>query len=259
MARAANPNPRSLKWLAAIALILLAAVSANLALNWAGRLPGIAIKAVSIKGSTDQVPQAALQAAVKRVVKDNFFTVDVNSVRVEFEKVPWVRGASVRRIWPDKLEITLDTHIPLARWGREALVNIRGEVFRAEYVGELPRFAGPPGSEREVAEAYRDFRAILGQANLTLKEVELSPRRAWQVKLGNGMLLELGRIEMRERLGRFVAVNRLQPELQTRRGHADLRYPSGFALKLNSPATEDAALRKAETPKAKNKEMHKPR
>lgn len=233
MARpAAKLNPRPLKWIAAIAVTLLAALGANLALNWAGRLPGIALKTVAFKGTLNHVTPETLDAMVKRVVRGSFFTVDVKAVRSEFEKVAWVRAASVRRVWPDRLEITLEEHVPLARWGTEALVNTHGELFRAEYAGELPRFVGPSGSEREMAEAYRDFRDVLKEVGLTQKEVLLSPRRAWQVKLTNGMQLELGRIDIAKRLARFVAVNKMVPELQERRGRADLRYPNGFALKL---------------------------
>jgi len=157
-------------------------------------------------------------------------------VRAEFEKVTWVRSASVRRIWPDRLEISLEEQEPLARWGTDALINTHAEIFHADYAGDLPHFVGPVGSEREVADAYRDFSDILAKAELKPKEILLSPRRAWQVKLASGMVLDLGRVEMRERLTRFVAVSKQVPELQERKGRADLRYSNGFALKLTGTA-----------------------
>ncbi len=35
----------------------------------------------------------------------------------------------MRRVWPDRLDVTLEEHVPLARWGKDALVNTHGERF----------------------------------------------------------------------------------------------------------------------------------
>jgi cell division protein FtsQ len=240
-------NPRAWKWIAAFVMVLAAIIGANLILNWMGTLPGIAIRNVSIKGDLKHVESQAMQSVVKRAVRGNFFTVDVRAVRAEFERVPWVRAASVRRVWPDTLEVSIEEHEALARWGDDGLVNTHGEIFRAGYDGELPRFVGPQGSEKEVSETYAAFREILKSASLKPAEILLSPRRAWQVKLATGMTLDLGRVDMHRRLARFVAVNQLVPELQDRRGRADLRYPNGFALKLARPAAKEETSKRKKT------------
>ena len=231
-----KPPARALKWVVAIVVVLVVAIGANVTLNWVVTLPGIAMRTVSFKGPTKRVDPEALQFVVKRVVQGNFFSVDVRAVRREFESVPWVRAASVRRVWPDRLEVTIEEHEPLAQWGAGAMVNTFGEIFRADPIANLPRFAGPLGSEKEVAEAYRDYERILEGSGLAMAEITLSARRAWQLKLGNGMVVELGRIDMQKRLARFVAVNKAVPELKDRRGRADLRYPNGFAVRFSGPA-----------------------
>jgi cell division protein FtsQ len=220
-----KPPARALKWVAAIVVVLAVGIGANVTLNWAATLPGIALRTVSIKGPTKRVDPEALQ----------FFSVDVRAVRREFESVPWVRAASVRRVWPDRLEVTIEEHQPLARWGTDAMVNTFGETFRADPIASLPRFAGPVGSEKEVADAYREYQKILEGSGLEIGDITLSARRAWQLKLGNGMVVELGRVDMEKRLARFVAVNKAAPELKDRRGRADLRYPNGFAVRFSSP------------------------
>lgn len=242
-------NLRWLKGVVAIVAMLTVAFGAHRALMWIRGLPLVAIKTIRIEKPLKRVSLPALQAATKNAVHGNFFTTDMKSVRAEFEKVPWVRSASVRRIWPDRLDITLEEHEPLARWGSDALVNTYAEVFHADYTGDLPHFVGPLGSEKEVTEAYRDFSDILMKAQLQPKEILLSPRRAWQVKLASGMVLDLGRVEMRERLTRFVAVSKQVPELQERKGRADLRYSNGFALKLTGMVLPKQATDKVQTKK----------
>ena len=46
------------------------------------------------------------------------------------------------RQWPHRLEISVEEHVPLARWNDAALVNAQGEVFNAAYKAPLPRFTG---------------------------------------------------------------------------------------------------------------------
>ncbi len=60
--------------------------------------------------------------------------------------MPWVRKVALRRQWPRRLEVTIEEHSPLARWNDAGLVNAQGEVFVADYDGELPQFDGPEGS-----------------------------------------------------------------------------------------------------------------
>jgi cell division protein FtsQ len=223
---------RWLKWIAAIALVVVMAAVANLAFNWPVIVPGIAVKEVVIKGELQRIKREIPDALVGRVMKGNFFTVDIGNVQSEFEKLPWVRSASIRRIWPDRLEVTLDEHVPLAHWGSGALLNDHGEIFKAEYEGDLPRFVGPAGSEKEMTSAYLQYQSQLRKVGRRVVEITMSARRAWSVKLDSGMVLALGRSDAQQRLERFVAVDKLIPELKDRRGYVDLRYPNGFAVKL---------------------------
>ena len=125
----------------------------------------------------------------------------------------------------------------LARWADGDLVNTYGELFTADSAADLPRFAGPPGTERDVAERYRRFCDLLAPLHLQPVEVKLTQRFAWELRLQDGLLLELGRDGGKEgaddRLARFV---RVYPETLARYGrkfeYVDLRYPNGFALRV---------------------------
>jgi cell division protein FtsQ len=76
--------------------------------------------------------------------------------------------------------------------------------------------------------------------------VQLSARRAWQIQLANGLVLELGRDQARqsleERLTRFVAAYpRIAAGLDRRPEHIDLRYPNGFAIRVPRSAAAQSA------------------
>src|SRR6478735_56949 len=89
---------------------------------------------------------AYLEAVVRSELSGTFFTLDLARARQALAQVPWVRSAGLRRQWPRRLEIEIEEHAPLARWNDAGLVNTRGEVFVADWNGDLPQFSGPPGA-----------------------------------------------------------------------------------------------------------------
>src|SRR2546430_3983866 len=121
-------------------------------------------------------------------------------------RLPWVRCATVRRVWPDRLEIGIEEHVALARWGADALVNTYGERFTGSADEPLPLFSAPAGSEAEVTRRYARFSALVASLESPIERVVLSARHAWSLRLANGLQLTLGRdAELAEqRLERFV-------------------------------------------------------
>ena len=224
----------------------LYAVAALLALviGWklAARQPMFELREVTVGGALTHVTRGEVEALVQRELKGNFLTLDLAAVSASFQKLPWVRNASVRRQWPARLEVALEEHVPLARWGSHALVNAQGEVFRASYNGELPVFIGPEGAAREMAIQYRYFRTSLDAIGQTPVRVEVSPRRAWKLKLANGVTLVLGREQVEARVARFVAAyERAFVPLGPGVNYVDLRYANGFAVRFPEPRRDKTA------------------
>ena len=210
------------------AALLLAAYAA---LHYFKRLPDFALREVRVANALAHVTTDQLEAVVAREVEGNFFTLDLERARAAFEKLPWVRKASVRRQWPARLEVAIEEHVPLGRWGDAGLINTYGESFTAAFSGALPLFVGPPGSEKEITAQYIRFQRSLAAIGLVPVEVQVSPRRSWQVRVASGMTLQLGRDDVEARLNRFVAVyGRTVGRLQRRLAYIDLRYPNGFAV-----------------------------
>jgi len=152
------------------------------------------------------------------------------SVRERREARAWVRDCSVRRAFPGALEVSIESHAPLARWDDERLVSVRGEVFAADYDGELPGFAGPEGTAPEMATAWKDIARAAAPLASPIAELRLSERRAWQAKLASGLVSSWAR----GRRGAARALRGVWPRVAAQAGtatHADLRYPNGFALR----------------------------
>jgi cell division protein FtsQ len=216
---------------AILAVAFLAAFYATVAVVLS--LPLFPLREVRVMTEPRFAQRAEIEAVVQRELRGNFFTLDLARTRAAFERLAWVRKADVRRRWPDRLEVTLEEHAPLARWGTSALVNTQGELFEAPYEGKLPVFNGPNGFAKEMAIQYVYFRRTLEPIGRRPMQVNVSPRRAWSLRLDSGTWLELGRTDMEGRVARFVqnypqAVNVLGRRIE----HVDLRYANGFAVRV---------------------------
>ena len=210
------------------------------------RLPDFPLREVRVSGELAHVTRQQIEELARREFAGNFFTLDLARARAGFAKLPWVRSATVRRQWPDRLDVEIEEHVPLARWGAHGLVNTHGEVFVAAYDGELPLFVGPEGSAKEMAIQYAYFSRTLGSVGRTPAQVHFSARRAWQVRLDNGLVIELGRERIEARLERFVAFYaHTIGSLQRKLDYADLRYPNGFALRIPELRREPPSERRA--------------
>jgi cell division protein FtsQ len=218
---------------------------------WLAQRPMFTLKAIRIEGvggtQLRHVNAATIRNTALPRIKGNFFTTNLETVRVAFEAVPWVRKAAVRREWPNKLIVTIEEHQPLGTWGEDGrLLSTKGDVFtanlaEAEEDGDLLEFEGPEGSEKEVLARYRDLRDWFAPAHLAPEAVQLSGRYAWKVKLDNGMTVELGREQskttLKERVERLIGVYpQLVARLQDRIESVDMRYPNGLALKAEGLA-----------------------
>ena len=224
-------NPRLLNAAAGFLIGLVVLACALTGAHWMLRSSLFPVRSVEVVTPLKQAPRGAVEAALR--MQGNLLAVDLAGLRASLEHLPWVRRASVRRAWPDRIEVALEEHVALARWGNEGLVNTQGERFAGETKAELPLFVGPPGSEGEIARRYARYSELVRPLGSPIERVVLSQRYAWQLTLANGMQITLGRdAELAERrLARFIEAYGGQAQAN----HVvDLRYPNGFALRQRS-------------------------
>ena len=200
-------------------------------IHYALQLPVFKLRTVKLTYTPQQVDLNQVNRLIKNSVGGSFFTVDLEKTRRVFEQLPWVRKVEVRRQFPWGLEVTLEEHVPMARWNDSALVNTFGEVFEGQSKLSLPDFNGEPDTAKQLAERYADFSRQLEKVQRSIVQINLSQRYAWQLRLDNGMVLELGREQMTQRLARFVSVYPYSlAEMANRVVNVDMRYGSGFSV-----------------------------
>jgi cell division protein FtsQ len=224
-------NPRLLNGAAGFLVGLTVLACTFAAGNWLLRSSLFPVRVVEVSTPLEHVSRKDLQAVLAHYAAGNFFAARIDEVRAAAEQVPWVRRASVRRVWPDRLEVAIEEHVAFARWGSEGLVNMQGERFAATSDAALPLFIGPPGSEAEITRRYARFAEMLAPLGSPLERIVLSARHGWQLRLANGLQITLGRDvdAADDRLARFVEAYARSGSV--RADVVDLRYPNGFAVR----------------------------
>lgn len=243
-------DTKALTALAATLSVMAAVALLAAAVHWLARQSAFAIREVVITTPLVHASAPHLEAIVRDELAGTFFTMNLDRARASIGSVPWVRAVALRRHWPPRLEIAIEEHAPLARYGDGLLVNTFGETFAARHEGTLPRFSGPEGLAAEMTDRYREWTALLAPLALEVDELALSARGGWRIRASGSdgpLTLELGRDDASARLKRFVAAHARTVGTLARQGtrieHVDLRYRNGFAARV--PGFREGATKKA--------------
>lgn len=245
-ARRKQPFRPDLGWVRpALALftVLGSAAGLTLMLEWMKDPQQWPVQRVQVEGDFRHLRAEQIQAAVAQPAEAGFFVVDVGELQARLQTLAWVDQVSVRRVWPDELDIQVREQRPVARWGADGFVNARAEVFTPEQkvaLDHLPQLQGPDGNQQRVLDMYARLQALVRPLQLDVNRLVLTARRAWRVQLSNGLTLEVGRRDPLQRVARFV---RVYPAILAAgtEGHmtaVDLRYSNGFAAHWQAAETE---------------------
>ena len=191
------------------------------------------VRVVGIDGEMHYLQRERLERAGIQAVKGSFFSVDLARIRAELADLPWVDSVTIRRVWPDTLRVQVLEQQPLARWGEDALLNPRGEIFRPQPLPAFPQLTVLEGQAEDAGSISREYQRIdtlLKTIGLELARVRVDARQAWLLRTRDGLEIHLGRKEILPRLARFVRLYpRLEQSDQARLKMVDLRYTNGFS------------------------------
>ncbi len=192
------------------------------------------ISSVEISGPFQRVTALHIEEAISEEIDAGFVGADIDRIQEQIVALPWIDQARVARRWPSRITITVTEQIPAAVWGDSGLLNTRGELFVSEsrhVPAELPRLSGPDTHSAEVATRYLAVREQLIPVGLDVRRVHLDARGSWEMTLGNGIEVRLGRKAVAERTDLFLDV---VADIITGRAmeidYVDMRYGNGFTI-----------------------------
>lgn len=223
------------------------------------------LRHVHIEGELRNLNAIDVENLVQDYLGQNFFALDVRALQAGFAVHPWIERVTVRRQWPDSLVVRFRERIAFARWGQQEMVDVNGQRFHPTVIrqsGSWPQLRGPQGHEMTLIQVYKEADAMVAKTGLQITNLVQDGRRAWWMRLDNGIEIDLGRERFIQRLQRFVDVYpRALADRVDQIAAVDLRYANGFAVRWNqsSDTQEEGRLagRKSATDAMARKTPHK--
>jgi len=206
---------------------------------------GFAIENVKITGQSETSEVDVLE----RLAIGQFpslLTLDIEAARERIEALPWVKQATLKKLFPDTVEIAIVEREPYALWqhgGDVSLIDDAGRVI-ADRFGEryaaLPRVAGRGAAEKATtyASLIAEFPAIARRARAGV----LVSERRWTVVLDNGIQLMLPADDPEGALATIMTLDRDHSVLSREIAALDLRLPGRMIVRLTD---EGMVARKA--------------
>jgi cell division protein FtsQ len=190
------------------------------------------------------------------------FLIDAGATRARLLRNSWIADATVAKLYPDRLEITIVEKKPFAVWqsrGNFFVIANDGTVID-QLTRERVREAGLPivvgeGADRRARELVlmlARFPHLRGEIAAAVWVAE----RRWNLRLKNGVDVRLPEDDADVALMRLVALDRDKRLLSRDLSVIDMRFADRVVVRLSDEAAEsrDAAMR-ARAPKRKGADI----
>lgn len=197
------------------------------------------ISTFKVQANYQHITRNCLEKILEKYTHKGFFSISVRDLHAELSALEWADQIKVKRIWPDTLKIKVVEKRPVAIWNR-VLMTEDGLLFdlsplewqKEANVEHLPELNGPKDLQVEVLQMFRKLSKLSESYGLHTNSLSLRDNRAWELRLGNGVLLRLGKRDIESRLQRFcMAYSAIFGDKFDRLAVVDLRYTHGMAAK----------------------------
>lgn len=215
--------------------------------RWIGGIAGIVgllgawqmldrpVAVVSVTGKLDGAQRALVEARVSEHIGGGILSLDLDELLVSLEEFDWLRGVSVRRVWPHELRVDANPVSAIARWNDDRMLGDDGRlhpVSSADTTRGLPRLTGPDAMADEILGTFVVLSDMATKSELTVVSAGVDARGEWVLDFMGGPTLHLGREDVLERAERALSL--YARELKSRRRdveRVDARYADGISVK----------------------------
>jgi cell division protein FtsQ len=215
---------------------------------------GFRIATISLSGEKE-ISREEILKAIGVTGQTSLLFLDADAARARLLTNPRIGDAAVLKLYPDRLQITITERQAFALWQQEGHVSVIAddgtvlEPFSGQY-GGLPLVVGK-GAERDA----KDFLAVVDHypdIRSTVRASIMVAQRRWNLRLINGIDVELPETGVETALQRLVTLDRDKKLLSRDVAVIDLRIPDRVTVRL-SPAAAQARREEQEDSAKKKK------
>src|SRR5579872_7410356 len=209
---------------------------------------GFRIAEVSLSGEKE-VSREEILATAGVTGRASLLFLDADAARARLMANPWIADAAVLKLYPDRLQITITERHAFALWQKDRHVQVIAadgtvlEPYVENRYLRLPLVVGK-GAERQA----KEFLAVIDRYPSIRSAVRASilvADRRWNLRLQNGIDVELPETDTAAALERLVVLDRDKKLLSRDIALVDLRLPDRVTVRLSDAAAlaRDDALK----------------
>ena len=202
------------------------------------------VDTIVVSGEPTQAERKWVEQALSSLPLGGILSTDLEAIENQLITMGWTRQVTVRRHWPDRLEVRLHKVVPVARWGAQGYLAANGEPMELpdEYY-DLPKLSANISTPQQTMEVYRLLQLFASRLDLQIVTLSESSQGEWLVGFTDGMQVFLGARDVNARMRRFLRVysNALRYQGQAV-DYADARYTSGIAVRFRPEVLNDGQL-----------------
>lgn len=217
-------------------------------LPWFFSQPNFHLKYLILNISSDNVQHVKPKELKKLVIMElngTALTTDLGPIYKSVLSHPWIKEATVRRIWPNKILVNLVEHNIIGVWSDGRFVTQAGKLLQfdklqSESINKekncfLLKLDGPNETVTAVLDRARMISKKASKVGLQTTGVQLTSQYDWRVFFSNGMKMELGgenlETPLEKRLDNFFnSIAWVRKKIKKDLISVDLRYAQGFAF-----------------------------
>lgn len=191
------------------------------------------ITKIRLSGQFKELNTEVLEKKLEVYLGQGFFSVDIQSIQQHLSSNPWVQNVSVRRIWPNQLQVRVKEKQVIARWDEQHLLSTQAQIFEAnsQPYQSLPLINGYSGQTVELLQRYQQMQQQFAVHGIQITEMREDTKGSLNLLLNNHLSVSLGAVDNELKIEHFLAV--YAPQIKPRAEHIehiDFRYSNGFAI-----------------------------
>lgn len=207
----------------------------------AGNAAGFRVTGIALSGNKHLNREEVLaRAGVTGNTALLFFDVAIARARLLTD--PWVADATIQKLYPDRLQITLTEREAFALWQKNGRISVIGadgtvlEPFLSRPYAPLPLVVGRGAETR--AKEFLGLLARYPELRDNVRAAILIAERRWNLRLKNGIDVRLPETDVAAALAHLVVLDRDKKLLSRDISAIDLRLPDRVTVRLSDTAAQ---------------------
>ncbi|MDT3688045.1 MAG: FtsQ-type POTRA domain-containing protein [Pseudorhodoplanes sp.] len=203
---------------------------------------GFYISSIALVGQA-QLTREQILATAGVTGRTSLLFLNADDARLRLKANPWIADATVLKLYPDRLHISVTERRPYALWQKDGRVSVIAgdgtvlETYVDPQFAKLPLVVGQGAAQRAA-----DFLALMDRYPAIRDQARayvLVAERRWNIKLKNGLDVRLPEAQPERAIETLIALDRDKKLLTRDITAIDLRLADRVTVRLSDAAAQE--------------------